>query len=62
MAIWLDCLNIQAYRHLAAAYEELGDYDNAVEVYEKLVQLMPTMPDVHSNLANILFVKGDIDG
>ena len=23
---------------------------------------MPTMPDVHSNLANILFVKGDIDG
>ncbi len=62
MAIWLDCLNIQAYRHLAAAYEELGDYDNAVEIYEKLVKLMPGMPDVHSSLANILFVKGDIDG
>ena len=62
MAIWLDCLNIEAYRHLANAYEELGDYDNAVEVYEKLVKIMPNMPDVHSNMANILFVKGDIDG
>ncbi len=61
MAIWLDCLNVQAYRHLAAAYEELGDYDSAVEVYEKLVKIMPTMPDIYSNLANILFVKGDID-
>lgn len=62
MAIWLDCLNIQAYKHLAAAYEELGDYDNAAEIYQKLVTIMPTMPDVHSNLANILFVKGDVDG
>lgn len=61
MAIWLDCLNIQAYKHLAQAYEELGDYDNAAEIYEKLVKIMPNMPDVHSNLANILFVKGDID-
>ncbi len=29
---------------------------------QKLIQIMPNMPDVHSNLANILFVKGDIDG
>ncbi len=62
MAIWLDSLNIAAYRHLCQAYEELGDYDSAVEVYEKLIQLMPNMPDVHSNLANILYVKGDIEG
>lgn len=62
MAIWLDCLNIPAYRHLCQAYEELGDYDNAVEIYEKLIQIMPNMPDVHSNLANILYVKGDVEG
>lgn len=62
MAIWLDCLNIQAYRHLCQAYEELGDYDSAVEIYEKLIQIMPNMPDVHSNLANIMYVKGDIEG
>ncbi len=62
MAIWLDSLNIQAYRHLCQAYEELGDYDSAVEVYEKLIQIMPNMPDVHSNLANILYIKGDIEG
>lgn len=62
MAIWLDSLNINAYRHLCQAYEELGDYDSAVEVYEKLIHIMPNMPDVHSNLANILYIKGDIEG
>jgi len=62
MAIWLDSLNISAYRHLCQAYEEQGDYDSAVEIYEKLIQIMPNMPDVHSNLANILYVKGDIPG
>ncbi len=61
MAIWLDCLNITAYKHLCQAYEEQGDYDSAVEIYEKLIKIMPNMPDVHSNLANILYVKGDID-
>ncbi|MFI3300464.1 MAG: tetratricopeptide repeat protein [Candidatus Gastranaerophilales bacterium] len=60
MAIWLDSLNITAYRHLCSAYEEQGDYDSAVEIYKKLIQIMPNMPDVHSNLANILYVKGDI--
>ncbi len=62
MAIWLDNLNIPAYRHLCKAYEDLGDYDNAIEIYKKLIQIMPNMPEFHSNLANILYVKGDIDG
>lgn len=59
-AIWLDCLNIVAYRHLCQTYEEQGDYDNAIETYHKLIQIMPTMPDFHSNLANIYYLKGDI--
>jgi tetratricopeptide (TPR) repeat protein len=62
MAIWLDNLNIPAYRHLCKAYEDLGDYDNAIEIYNKLIQIMPNMPEFHSNLANILYVKGDVDG
>ncbi len=62
MAIWLDSLNISAYRHLCQAYEELGDYDSAVEIYEKLIQIMPNIPEFHSNLANILYIKGDADG
>ena len=60
MAIWLDSLNIPAYRHLCQAYEEQGDYDSAVEIYEKLIKICE-YADVHSNLANILYVKGDID-
>lgn len=62
MAIWLDSLNIPAYRHLCRAYEDLGDYDNAVEIYNKLIQIMPNMPEYHSSLANILYIKGDVDG
>lgn len=62
MAIWLDSLNIPAYRHLCKAYEDLGDYDNAIEIYNRLIQIMPNMPEFHSNLANILYVKGDIEG
>ena len=62
MAIWLDSLNIAAYRHLCQAYEELGDYDSAVDIYEKLIQIMPNIPEFHSNLANILYIKGDAEG
>ena len=54
MAIWLDSLNIPAYRHLCQAYEEQGDYDRAIEVYLKLISIMPTVPDFHSNLAKTL--------
>ena len=60
MAIWLDSLNIPAYRHLCQAYEEQGDYDRAIEIYLKLISIMPTVPDFHSNLANLYYVKGDI--
>jgi len=59
-AIWLDCLNIPAYRHLCQAYEELGDYDNAIETYKKLITIVPTMPEFHSNLANIYYLKGEV--
>src|SRR5574344_2107822 len=59
-AIWLDTLNIVAYRHLCQTYEEQGDYDNAIEVYKRLIEILPTMPEFHSNLANIYYLKGDI--
>ena len=62
MAIWLDSLNVPAYRHLCQAYEEQGDYESAVEIYQKLIQIVPNMPDIHSNLANILYIKGDLQG
>jgi len=62
MAIWLDTLNIPAYKHLSQAYEEQGDFDNAVECYEKILKITPNLPEIHANLANILYVKGDIKG
>ena len=39
MAIWLDSFNIAAYRHLCRAYEEQGDYNQAIDVYNKLISL-----------------------
>lgn len=60
MAIWLDSLNITAYRALCQVYEEQGDYDNAIEIYKKLILVQPYMAEYHSNLANILYLKGDV--
>ncbi len=62
MAIWLDTLNIPAYKHLCQAYEEQGDFDSAVEIYNKILKITPNLPEVHANLANILYVKGDVKG
>ena len=53
MAIWLDPFNIAAYRHLCHAYEEQGDYNQAIEIYNKLISMAPNIPDLYSNLANI---------
>lgn len=58
-AIWLDSLNIPAYRHLCQTYEEQGDYDSATEIYLKLIEILPTIPEFHSNLANIYYLKGE---
>ena len=60
MAIWLDSLNIQAYRSLCQTYEEQGDYDSAIDIYLKLIKILPNMPEFHSNLANIYYIKGNI--
>lgn len=60
MAIWLDSLNITAYRALCQVYEEQGDYDNAVEIYKKLILIQPHLAEYHSNLANIMYLKGEM--
>ncbi|MDD3236868.1 MAG: tetratricopeptide repeat protein [Candidatus Gastranaerophilales bacterium] len=60
MAIWLDSLNITAYRALCQLYEEQGDYDSAIETYLKLIEIQPYMAEYHSNVANILYLKGEI--
>lgn len=61
MAIWLDSFNIAAHRHLCRAYEEQGDYNMAIEVYNKLIAMAPNIPDLYSNLANIYYIKGEFD-
>jgi tetratricopeptide (TPR) repeat protein len=62
LAIWLDSLNIFAYRSLCRVYEELGDYDSAADIYKKLIVIQPYLAEYHSNLANIMYLKGDIQG
>ena len=61
MAIWLDSLNIQAYKRLCRTYEEQGDYEKAIEVYYKLISMAPNMPDLYSNLGNIFYIKGEFE-
>ena len=61
MAIWLDSFNIAAYRQLCRTYEEQGDYNMAIEIYNKLISMAPNIPDLYSNLANIYYIKGEFD-
>lgn len=62
MSIWLDSLNLDAYKSLCRAYEEQGDLDNALLTYKKILEIAPNLPDVHANIANILYAQGDIKG
>ncbi len=61
MAIWLDPFNIAANRHLCRAYEEQGDYNQAIDIYNRLIAMAPNIPDLYSNLANIYYIKGEFD-
>ena len=61
MAIWLNSLNIPAYRSLCQTYQEQGDYDNACDIYLKLIEIQPNIAEYHSNLAYLLYLKGDVD-
>ena len=61
MAIWLDSLNSKAYYYLCQLYEEQKDYDNAIEVCTKLIELQPHVADFHCKLAQYLYLKGDVE-
>ena len=39
----------------------MGDYDSAIDTYHTLIKIHPFDPEYHSNLANILFTKGEVD-
>lgn len=60
MAIWLDPMNVYAYKLLCTLYEETADYAHAIETYYKLIEMNPNDAIYHSNLANIFYLKGDI--
>lgn len=61
MARWLDNLCLPAYQSLAQAYEELGDYDNAINIYLAFIKVHSKNAILHSNVANLYFMKGDIE-
>ncbi|MBQ4123440.1 tetratricopeptide repeat protein [bacterium] len=61
MAIWLDSLNVDAYYYLCLLYEEQKDYDNAILVCEKLVELQPQVADYHCKIAQYKYLKGEVD-
>ncbi len=62
MAVWLDSLNVRAYYYLCNLYEEQRDFDRAIDVCEKLIELQPHIADFHCRMAQYLYLKGDIAG
>jgi len=60
-AVELNPLYYQHWSEIGAAYEMLGDYDNAVDAYRNTVTLSPNSYQSHWSLANCLLRKGDYD-
>ena len=60
MAIWLDSLNLRAYYYLCQLYEEIRDFDNAIETCKKLIELQPHIADFHCRIAQYFYLKGEI--
>ena len=61
MARWIDSLCFSAYSGLVQAYEEIGDYDNAISTYLKFISIHPNNAILHSNIANLYFMKGEYE-
>ncbi len=61
MAIWLDSLNWRAYYYLCQVYEEQRDYENAISVCRKLIELKPDYADFHCKLAQYLYLGNEIE-
>ncbi len=61
MARWIDSLCFSAYSGLVQAYEEMGDYDNAISTYLKFISIHPNNAVLHSNIANLYFMKGEYE-
>lgn len=61
MAIWLDSLHIRAYYYLCQLYEEQKDFDNAISVCEKIIELQPYLPDFHCKLAQYKYLNGEVE-
>ncbi len=53
--------NIGVMMNLSSAYVLDGTYDSAIEVLEKIVEIVPEFPLVYSNLATCYASKGDYD-
>lgn len=60
MAVWINPLNLTAYKNLCMTFEELGDYDSAISYYRKLIAFKPNDAVLYSNMANILYLAGDV--
>ncbi len=61
MAIWLDSLNIRAYYYLCQLYDEKREYENAIEVCKKLIELQPYIAEFYCQMGQYLYLTGDID-
>lgn len=61
MAIWLDSLNTRAYSFLCTLYEETKEYEKAISVCEKLIELQPHNAEYQSKMAQYLYLSGNVD-
>ena len=56
----LDNINMDIYIGLGAAFYEKEDYENALKVYRRAIELQPTNAKIHCNLGFLLWGLGDL--
>ena len=56
----IDTINPDIYVGLGAAFYEKEDYENALKVYRRAIELQPTNAKIHCNLGFLLWGLGDL--
>ena len=61
IAVGLDPLNVRCVWHLAATYYEMGNYDEALREYSKVLDTQPETGGVNFHIGLVQFLRVDLD-
>ena len=61
MSIWINSLNINAYKSLRYIYERQEDYERAIDLCRKTIKIQPYDAENYSELAGLLYLSDNVE-